>query len=92
MLPLETHIFAYKLYNSAYVLIFEHTINARADFVDAVLILMKTWLQLCQLQGWISGGYSTLWERKKKRKNNHIFYKKSNCWTGKKKAVFMIKQ
>lgn len=48
--------------------IFEHTIGARTDFADAVLILMKTWLQLCQLQGWISGGYSILWERKKKRK------------------------
>lgn len=72
--------------------IFVHTVSARVNFVDVVLISMKTWLQLCQLQGWISTGYSALWERKKKSKNNHNFYKNSNHWTEKRGAVFMIKQ
>lgn len=29
---------------------FEHIISARVDFVDAVMILVKTWLQLCHSQ------------------------------------------
>lgn len=83
--PTSLHTNCVILLMCLFTSIFEHTVSARVDFVDAVLILMKTWLQLCQLQGWISDGYSTLWERKKKSKNNHNFYKKSNCWTGKKR-------
>lgn len=101
MLPLETHIFAYKLCNPAYVLIYKHfwTYNkcscrycgcsddfdenfapAKDDF-DENLAPAKDELVVAILHC-----------EKEESKNNHIFFKKSNCLIEKKKGVFMIKQ
>lgn len=82
--PTSLHTNCVILLTCLFTSIFGCIASACVDFVDVVLILKKTWLQLCPLQGWISGGYSALWEGKNKSKNNNNFYKKSNCWTGKK--------
>lgn len=52
MLPLETHIFAYKLYNSAYVLIYEHVCTfskCSCRFCGCCADLAKSWSQLRQV-------------------------------------------
>lgn len=93
MLPLETHIFAYKLYNSAYVLIYEHVCTfskCSCRFCGCCADLAKSWSQLRQVWDELVAAIQHCEKEKGKVKIITVFTR-----TDKKKIkppVFMIKQ
>lgn len=67
---------------------FVHTINAHVDFVDAVLILMKSWSQLCQLQDELVAAIQHC-EKEKRVKTITVFTR--TVITDQKKSIFYDK-
>lgn len=68
---------------------FVHTINAHVDFVDAVLILMKSWSQLCQLQDELVAAIQRC--EKEKRVKTITVFTRTVITDQKKKAFFYDK-
>lgn len=70
---------------------FVHTVNANVDFVDAVLILMKSWSQLCQFQDELVAAIQHCEKGKRKRKIITVFTRTVIADQKKKKVSFYDK-
>lgn len=70
---------------------FVHTINVHVDFVDAVLILMKSWSQLCHLQDELVAAIQHCEKEKRKVKIIRVFPRTVITDQKKKKSSFYDK-
>lgn len=87
--PTSLHTNCVILLMCLFTSMFVHTINVHVDFVDAVLILMKSWSQLCHLQDELVAAIQHCEKEKRKVKIIRVFPRTVITDQKKKKKQFL---
>lgn len=91
--PTSLHTNCVILLMCLFMSIFVHTVSAHVDFMDAVLILPKSWSQLCQVLDELVAAIQHCEKEKRKVKIITVFMRTGSLTKKKiKPPVFVIKQ